>query len=398
MPIPLTLYIHIPWCVQKCPYCDFNSHALRTTPHIPENAYIEQLLADLDNDIGRFFVPAAAQRPLTAIFIGGGTPSLFSGAAIERLLHGVRKRLPVLPDAEITLEANPGAVDTEHYARYYRAGINRISIGVQSFHAEQLKRLGRIHTPDEAYRALDIARQAGFDNINIDLMFGLPQQTAAEALADIRQGIALNTEHLSYYQLTIEPHTAFAQQPPVLPDEDNIDQQFAATTEQLQRAGFHRYEVSAWSRGRQSQHNLNYWQHGDYLGIGAGAHGKITTLINGNPGIIRTTKPRAPKQYLRPIQGGAGNNTRFAVNTDFRTERIVTGAEKPFEFMLNALRLMDGFERHLMPVHGLFDEQSVLPTLQQFADKGLLTIDAQRITPTALGKRFINDMVAAFLP
>ncbi|PIE44560.1 MAG: YggW family oxidoreductase, partial [Gammaproteobacteria bacterium] len=205
MPIPLTLYIHIPWCVQKCPYCDFNSHALRTTPHIPENAYIEQLLADLDNDIRRFFPPAAAQRPLTAIFIGGGTPSLFSGAAIERLLHGVRERLPVLPDAEITLEANPGAIDAEHYTRYYRAGINRISIGVQSFHAEQLNRLERIHTPEEAHRALDIAKQAGFDNINIDLMFGLPQQTAAEALADIRQGIALNTEHLSYYQLTIEP-------------------------------------------------------------------------------------------------------------------------------------------------------------------------------------------------
>lgn len=375
MPIPLSLYVHIPWCVQKCPYCDFNSHAVKDG--VPEQDYIAQLLRDLDQDIARF----SEKRPLQSIFIGGGTPSLFSGAAIQRLLDGIRQRLTVTEATEITLEANPGTVDEKHFADYYRAGINRISIGVQSFNAEQLKRLGRIHNPDDAVRAVKTAQDSGFERINIDLMFGLPQQTQAHALFDVEQGIALNTEHLSYYQLTVEPNTAFAHNPPVLPAENRIDTVFTLASERLHAAGFQRYEVSAWTRGRQAVHNVNYWQHGDYLGIGAGAHGKLSFPKQGE--IIRTTKPRSPKQYLSPAMQ--------------REERQVSDNEKPFEFMLNALRLMHGFERGLIAERGLFAEENATPILQQLSDKGLLAISTERITPTELGQRFINDMVEAFL-
>lgn len=389
MNIPLSLYIHIPWCVQKCPYCDFNSHTLRSVKgELPEKEYVARVLADLDDDIARF----GEARPLTSIFIGGGTPSLFSGAAITALLDGVRARLSVTENTEITLEANPGTVDESHFDDYHCAGVNRISIGVQSFDAKQLKRLGRIHNPDDAVRAVAIAKQAGFDNINIDIMFGLPQQTAEQALLDIEQGIALNTEHLSYYQLTLEPNTPFAHRPPPLPDEEHIDTRFDVATERLHAAGFRRYEVSAWSRGRQAQHNLNYWQHGDYLGIGAGAHGKITTMTDKGATIIRTTKPRAPTQYLNTEKHQA-----LQIVAAFRDERRVSNEEKPFEFMLNAMRLMNGFERRLLADHGLFDEQQAMPILQAFVDKGLLVIDQQRIAPTDLGKRFVNDMVSAFL-
>ncbi|PID65022.1 MAG: YggW family oxidoreductase [Gammaproteobacteria bacterium] len=376
MPIPLSLYIHIPWCVQKCPYCDFNSHALRTT--LPESDYIHRLLNDLQTDKLRF----NEQRPLASIFIGGGTPSLFSGGSIKQLLDGIARQFTFSDNIEITLEANPGTLDEQHFAGYYRAGINRLSIGVQSFHNQQLKQLGRIHRADDAVRTVKTAQDIGFDNINIDLMFGLPEQTAAQALSDIDRGIALNTEHLSYYQLTLEPNTAFARRPPCLPADDSIDERFVAAANILQQNGFHRYEVSAWSRGRQSQHNRNYWQYGDYLGIGAGAHGKITLVQNGKRQIIRTTKPRAPKIYL-------GNFTD--------DERIVREDEKAFEFMLNTLRLADGFPRRLIRDRGLMDETTVLPTLRHLANKGLLIITPDSIYPTELGKRFINDMVEAFL-
>lgn len=381
MPIPLSLYIHMPWCVQKCPYCDFNSHAVKgeLQQGLPEQAYITQLLNDLDRDIARF----SEVRPLHSIFIGGGTPSLFGGKAIHDLLDGIRQRLTVIPTTEITLEANPGTVDEKHFADYYRAGINRISIGVQSFDSEQLKRLGRIHSPDEAVRAVKTAQDSGFDNINIDLMFGLPQQTQAEALFDVKQGIAMGTEHLSYYQLTLEPNTAFAHRPPVLPADERIDERFELASEQLNAAGFRRYEVSAWSRGRQAQHNLNYWQHGDYLGIGAGAHGKITLIEKGESQIVRTTKPRSPKQYLS--------------STMKAHERVVLDSDKAFEFMLNTLRLMDGFPRALISERSLVDTDKVMFTVQQLAEKGLLEITPERITPTELGKRFVNDMVEAFL-
>lgn len=377
MPIPLSLYIHLPWCVQKCPYCDFNSHTLKD--ELPEKEYISQLLTDLERDISRF----SETRALHSIFIGGGTPSLFSGDAMQRLLDGIRERLSVSATTEITLEANPGTVDEKHFADYHRAGINRISIGVQSFSAKQLKRLGRIHNPDEAVRAVKTAQDSGFDNINIDIMFGLPQQTLSQALSDVEQGIALQTEHLSYYQLTLEPNTAFAHQPPILPTDERIDTMFSQASEQLSNVGFQRYEVSAWSRGRQAQHNLNYWQYGDYLGIGAGAHGKITLSERGQQQIVRTTKPRSPKQYLHPTMKAY--------------ERTVTEDEKAFELMLNTMRLTDGFERSLITERGLIAEKSVLKTLQKLSDKGLLTLSATHVVPTDLGKRFVNDMVEAFL-
>lgn len=376
MPIPLSLYVHIPWCVQKCPYCDFNSHAAKHDG-LPEQEYVQRLLQDLSNDIDYF----AQNRPLTSIFIGGGTPSLFSGQAIQALLDGVRQRLELRKDCEITLEANPGTVDEQHFADYLRAGVNRLSIGVQSFSSQQLQHLGRIHSPQQAQRAVKTAQALGFDNINIDLMFGLPQQTTNQAIADIEQGIALNTEHLSYYQLTLEPNTAFAKRPPILPPDEAIDERFDRAAKHLYKAGFKRYEVSAWSRGRQSKHNLNYWQYGDYLGIGAGAHGKITQAATGN--IIRTSKPRSPKSYLQTQQ--------------LCRRRQVEENEKAFEFMLNSLRLTRGFPRQWLSQRGLVEETTVLPILQQLADKDLLTISDSYIKPTELGKHFVNDMVAAFL-
>ncbi len=383
MPIPLSLYIHIPWCVQKCPYCDFNSHALKNEliSALPEQDYISQLLSDLSRDIQRF----EEKRPLHSIFIGGGTPSLMSGSAIQRLLDGVNNQLTISPQTEITLEANPGTVDEKHFLQYRHSGVNRLSVGVQSFHAQHLKILGRIHSPEEAERAVKTAQDSGFDNINIDLMFGLPEQTLAQALSDVEQGIALGTEHLSYYQLTLEPNTVFAHRPPVLPSDENIDSRFELASHLLIQAGFQRYEVSAWSRGRQSQHNLNYWQYGDYLGIGAGAHGKITVVgeQHGSPHIIRTTKPRSPKAYLSPKMKAYEN-------------RVVEN-EKAFEFMLNTLRLMNGFEQSLIKERSLLSESEVMPTVQKLIDKGLLVQTEQHIVPTELGKRFVNDMVEAFL-
>lgn len=391
MSIPLSLYIHIPWCVQKCPYCDFNSHTVRSKV-LPEKDYVTRLLEDLANDVARF----AEVRPLTSIFIGGGTPSLFSGNAMTDLLQGVNQYLSINHDTEITLEANPGTVDERHFAAYRRIGVNRISIGVQSFDSEQLQRLGRIHNPADAVRAVKTAQDVGFDNINIDLMFGLPQQTAEQAIYDVEQGIALNTEHLSYYQLTLEPNTAFAHSPPKLPAEECIDERFELAAKQLIAANFVRYEVSAWSRGRQAKHNLNYWQYGDYLGIGAGAHGKITVFEQDSQQIIRTTKPRAPNHYLGTQQAATVlKNTSSAIN--LRQERRVREEEKAFEFMLNTLRLMQGFQQVWIEERGLIPYDSVRETLQTLIDKGLLVHNKQQIFPTALGKRFVNDMVEAFL-
>ncbi|MPV85680.1 radical SAM family heme chaperone HemW [Ostreibacterium oceani] len=384
--IPLSLYIHIPWCVQKCPYCDFNSHELKShelkgAPD--ESQYIDRLLMDLASDVSRF----TERRPLQSIFIGGGTPSLFSGASIARLLDGVAQQLSINKNTEITLEANPGTVDAAHFAAYRQAGVNRLSIGVQSFNNRQLLALGRIHHRDEAIRAVEIAKATGFDNINIDVMFGLPLQTAAQMLADIEQGIAAETEHLSYYQLTIEPNTAFAHRPPRLPEEDQIIDTFELASERLVEAGFRRYEVSAWTKGRTSAHNVNYWEYGDYLGIGAGAHGKITTGgegIDGRQTIIRTLKPKHPKQYL------AADN--------LRQETPVPTAEKGFEFMLNALRLCGGFNQSLITSRGLVSLDTLTPVLMKLVDTGLLTWEGQWIAPTAQGQRFLNDCVAAFLP
>lgn len=377
MPIPLSLYIHIPWCVQKCPYCDFNSHAIQQ--QLPEAEYVTQLLADLDADLVRF----TETRPLTSIFIGGGTPSVLCGTSIQRLIDGIANRLEFDATTEITLEANPGTVDERHFRAYRRAGVNRLSIGVQSFDHQHLKQLGRIHSPEQAISAVKTAQDVGFERINLDLMFALPQQNTTQAMADLAQAIALDTEHLSYYQLTIEPNTVFAHRPPILPPENDIEQIFEQATELLQQRGFRRYEVSAWTREKASLHNLNYWQYGDYLGIGAGAHGKITETMATNKVIIRTTKPRSPKDYLG--------------TKSLRQERIVSESDKAFEFMLNALRLCDGFEPRWLTERGLLNAKTTLSQLQVLADKQLLDIGKQCILPTALGQRFVNDMVSHFL-
>lgn len=397
--LPLSLYIHMPWCVEKCPYCDFNSHQM--PKNLPESDYVAQLLADLAQDVARF---ALSQRRLHSIFIGGGTPSLFSGAAITDLLNGVAKQLVIDNKTEITLEANPGTVDFVHFRDYRQAGVNRLSLGIQSFDDASLKRLGRIHDSKTAKKAIETAYQVGFENINLDLIFGLPNQSIAAAKADVVTALSFATSHLSYYQLTLEPNTAFFQNPPPLPEDDAIDAQFEAAAPLLAAAGFTRYEVSAWAKtGRQAKHNLNYWQFGDYLGIGAGAHGKITQQQQ----IFRTVKTRAPMRYLaanltKEATTGANKKSAPIAIVDsqtaaFVTTRQVSDSEKPFEFMLGALRLMQGFSMQTFTTRTCLPSSTILPTLQSLAAKELLTIDGDWIAPTPLGQRFVNDMVTAFL-
>ncbi|MCW5569337.1 MAG: radical SAM family heme chaperone HemW, partial [Dokdonella sp.] len=324
---PLSLYIHIPWCVKKCPYCDFNSHALREG--IPLGTYVDALLADLDGDLADF--GEAARRPLASVFFGGGTPSLFTPAAIGRILDGVAARLAFAPGAEVTLEANPGTIEHGRFDGYRTAGVNRVSFGVQSFDDAMLARLGRIHSSDEATRAIDEARAAGFDNINLDLMYALPHQDLAGALADLERAVALAPEHLSHYQLTLEPNTLFAAKPPPLPDSDSAWDMQEHGQALLAAHGYLQYEVSAYARGgRRSAHNLNYWTFGDYLGVGAGAHAKLTDTTTGT--IRRRAKQRTPRAYLEHAAGPR----RIATDT------VVAAADLPFEFMMNALRLVDG--------------------------------------------------------
>jgi len=375
---PLSLYIHFPWCVRKCPYCDFNSHAVRGD--IPEAQYIDALLADLEQDLPRVW-----GRPVRSVFLGGGTPSLFPPQAIERLLAGVRARVTLLPEAEVTLEANPGTVETGRFRGYRAAGVNRLSIGIQSFHPGQLQILGRIHGRGEALAAAQAARAAGFDNFNLDLMFGLPQQTQDEALTDLRTALALQPAHLSVYQLTLEPNTLFHAQPPALPDDDSIAVMQEALQAELAGAGFAQYEVSAYARaGSRCRHNLNYWQFGDYLGIGAGAHAKITDAN----GITRQWKVKQPRDYLDAaatpgVQGG---------------EQRLTAEDAAFEFMLNALRLTEGV------TVDLFTERTGLPlatiesALAQAQQRGLLSPNAALLQPTVTGRRFLNDLITLFLP
>lgn len=376
--IPLSLYVHVPWCVRKCPYCDFNSH--QQNGELPEQAYIDALLDDLDRDLA-----GAAGRPLTSIFIGGGTPSLFSAQSYERLLNEVARRLRFADDIEITLEANPGTFEQAKFRDYRKAGINRLSIGVQSFDPLQLQRLGRIHNGDEALRAADIARQSGFDNFNLDLMFGLPGQSEAQALQDLQQAIDCQPTHLSWYQLTIEPNTEFFRRPPVLPADDAVADMQLSGIALLAAAGFERYEVSAFAQaGRASRHNLNYWQFGDYLGIGAGAHGKLThAAADGSLVVERLRKTRMPQHYL----AAAGNYT---------TERKPVPVEElPFEFMMNALRLCDGV------ASGHYGERTglALPhtTLASLVGKGLLQPGPSRLAPTGLGLLHLNTLLLEFL-
>ncbi|SDI94966.1 oxygen-independent coproporphyrinogen-3 oxidase [Pseudomonas flavescens] len=374
---PLALYVHIPWCVRKCPYCDFNSHA--AGPNLPEEAYVDALLADLDNDLLQ-----AQGRPLTSIFFGGGTPSLFSAKALGRLLEGVERRIPFTSDIEITLEANPGTFEQEKFAAYRRLGINRLSIGVQSFQAAKLEALGRIHDGDEAIRAADMARAAGFDNFNLDLMHGLPEQSLDDALGDLRIAIAQAPTHLSWYQLTVEPNTVFWNQPPVLPEDDTLWDIQEAGQALLAEQGYGQYEVSAYAQpGRAARHNLNYWTFGDFLGIGAGAHGKLSTP---DGRISRTWKTRLPKDYLDPAK-------RYSAG-----ERLLGAEELPFEFLMNVLRLSDGCAAQL------FSQRTGLP-LQRLADareqaqrRGLLQADPTRLVATREGQLFLNDLLQHFLP
>jgi putative oxygen-independent coproporphyrinogen III oxidase len=381
---PLALYIHVPWCVRKCPYCDFNSH---TAPAgLPEREYVAAVLADLDLDLHDYGA-ALAERSIVSVFFGGGTPSLFSPAAIGALLDGARARLAFDAAAEITLETNPGTVEHGRFEDYRRAGVNRLSFGVQSFDDDKLVRLGRIHSAAEVRVAIALARAAGYDNFNLDLMYALPQQDLAGALADVDAAIALAPSHISHYQLTLEPNTAFAHSPPPLPDDDLAWDMQEACQQRLAEAGFEHYETSAYARaGCRSVHNLNYWQFGDYLGIGAGAHGKLTDPSNGIQ--RRRWKVRAPKAYLAHAGSPRGIGADEAIAT----------AQLPFEFMLNALRLEHGVPRALFTERTGLAEMQVAAAFDEAQRRGWLALDTDRITPTDLGKRFLNDTIALFLP
>ncbi|MGX5200834.1 radical SAM family heme chaperone HemW [Aliikangiella sp. IMCC44632] len=376
---PLALYIHTPWCVQKCPYCDFNSHTLKQS--IPEREYIDRLLFDLESEM-----PSVWGRQLSSIFIGGGTPSLLSPESYDRLLSGIRALLPFYADIEITMEANPGTVEAEKFAGFFAAGINRISIGVQSFNDKYLSTLGRIHSANEAEKAFQIARNAGFKNINVDLMYALPQQTLDQAMQDLNQAIALQPEHISWYQLTLEPNTLFYNQPPTLPEDELICDMADAGIELLAQNDYQQYEVSAYSRGGnyRSQHNLNYWQFGDYLGIGAGAHGKITRADKNS--ITRISKRRSPKDYL--------NSEKPIIDR----QRELTLDELPLEFMMNVMRLKQGVPQSLFfETTGLALNQ-ISDVLRQVEQAGLISLKDQKIAPSEQGYRFVNETLAYFMP
>jgi len=376
---PLSLYVHLPWCVRKCPYCDFNSHEIKDG--IPEQAYIDALIADLEQEL-----PAIWGRAVETVFIGGGTPSLFSPAAIDRLLSQLRALLALPATAEITLEANPGTVEAGRFAELRAAGINRLSIGVQSFDDGMLAKLGRIHSAREAIAAAEAAHAAGFAEFNLDLMYGLPGQNVVQALADLEQALALRTTHLSHYQLTLEPNTRFAHAPPALPDEDTLWEMQQRCQARLAERGFENYEVSAYARaGHRCRHNLNYWQFGDYLGIGAGAHAKISSAQTQQ--IVRSAKLRHPRDYLAK----AGGAERIA------DSRVLTRHEAGFEFMLNALRLSDGFPVTLFAQHTGLPLTIVEAPLAAAETRGLIERDMHTIRPTALGRRFLNDLTALFL-
>jgi len=379
-PPPLSLYVHLPWCVRKCPYCDFNSHEMRGA--LPFARYIDALLADLELDL-----PLVWGRPVHSVFFGGGTPSLFPAAELGRFLDAARARLPFAPNLEITLETNPGTVEHGRFEEYRAIGINRLSFGIQSFDDGCLTRLGRIHNAREAETAVTRAREAGFDNFNLDLMYALPGQTLAMAEADIALAIALEPAHISHYQLTLEPNTLFAARPPAhLPDEDaGIDMQERCQS-LLAGAGYAHYEVSAWAKpGRQCAHNLNYWRFGDYLGIGAGAHGKLT--LGHDQSIVRRWRHKHPATWMQT----AGSMAAIT------GEERIAPEQRPFEFMLNALRLVDGFELAYFEHRCGLPASTITPQLQQAIDHDWLTVTDTHVRPTGLGQRFTNDVVGLFI-
>ncbi len=369
---PLALYAHLPWCVRKCPYCDFNSHELGGA--IPDREYVAKLVSDLEG-----LLPAVWGRRIVSIFIGGGTPSLFPPEAIDRLLSDVRARIPLEPDAEITLEANPGTVEAGRFRGYREAGVNRISLGVQSFCDAMLQKLGRIHSADEARRAIEVA-QANFENINLDLMYGLPGQALEMARSDVAEGVRWGTTHLSAYQLTIEPNTVFWSKRPVLPEHDLCADMQEMVEETLGTAGFEHYETSAFAKtGRRCKHNLNYWEFGDYLGIGAGAHGKVSFADR----VTRHERIKQPREYLAAAET--------------MQERAVDPKELPFEFMLNAARLVEGFPADLFSARTGLPLSLLDEAMARTAGLGLIERDMRMVRPTARGRRMLNDLVSAFL-
>ncbi|MGE3320455.1 MAG: radical SAM family heme chaperone HemW [Candidatus Berkiella sp.] len=374
---PLGLYIHFPWCVKKCPYCDFNSHTLKS--ELPENDYISCLLEN-----AKLVLPYVQGRSIHSIFMGGGTPSLFSAGALNRLLEGLRQLLTFEDNIEITLEANPGTVEQQRFTDYRNIGINRLSLGIQSFNEEKLAALGRIHNGTEAKRAIETVRNAGFTNFNCDLMFGLPHQTLKEGLADLEEAIAHSPTHLSWYELTLEPNTYFWHHPPKLPVDDLIIDLQEQGQARLQEAGYSQYEVSAYSKDIPCRHNMNYWQFGDYLAIGAGAHGKIT--LAESQSVLRYHHFRQPKQYLDHTQGFVLESTN------------VPKTQLAFEFMLNALRLKAGVQTKLFAQRTGQDLATIHSTLHHALLKGWLHPFDQQLCTTALGYRFLNDVVSLFLP
>jgi oxygen-independent coproporphyrinogen-3 oxidase len=378
---PLALYVHMPWCVRKCPYCDFNSHQLKSAQ--PDAAYIDQLLEDFRREL-----PLVSLRTVTTVFFGGGTPSLFAPEAIARLLQALRQSIEFAADAEITLEANPGTIERGRFEGYRDAGINRVSLGAQTFAARSLESLGRIHTPDDTLRAVEELRAAGLENFNLDLMYALPGQTLAAALDDVATACALGPAHISHYQLTLEPGTVFHAQPPVLPDEDTAWSMQTECQRLLNAAGFRQYEVSAYARdGAYCRHNLNYWQFGDYVGIGAGAHGKVSIDLPLN--ILRTAKPKQPREFQALLrQSGPAIGERAAI----------AAAELPFEFMLNALRLNEGFDRDEFEARTGLAIGSIETGLGTAQERGLLEVRGRSWRPTELGRRFLNDLQQSFLP
>ena len=374
---PLGLYVHVPWCVRKCPYCDFNSHVHKGD--LPEDRYVDALLSDLEQQAAH-----VRGRTIGTIFFGGGTPSLLAAQTVERLLVGIRDRIDLAPDAEISLEANPGTVERGRFAGYRAAGVNRLSLGAQSFGARQLSLLGRIHSADDVPAAVAEVHEAGLTNFNLDLMFALPEQSLDDAVRDVTTAMALRPPHLSHYQLTLEPGTVFHTRPPLLPDEELAEAIEATTHAHLVAAGYRRYEVSAWAQpAAECRHNLNYWRYGDYLGIGAGAHGKRSH----DGQIVRTERPKGPKDYFAAVEGGLPP-----------MERDIPAAERPFEFFLNALRLVDGFDVAGFESTTGLSVRVVQPALDIAAERGLLTPRASGWRPTPLGLRFLNDLQALFLP
>jgi oxygen-independent coproporphyrinogen-3 oxidase len=380
MDASLALYVHLPWCVRKCPYCDFNSHQLKSVR--PDSSYIDALLKDFDAE-----APRLTGRRIDTVFFGGGTPSLFSPEDFARLLANLRQRIEFSDRAEVTLEANPGTIERGRFQGYAEAGINRVSLGAQSFNPGALEALGRIHSAEDTHRAVEELRAAKLDNFNLDLMYALPQQSLEEALADVRTACSLRPAHISYYHLTLEPGTVFHSRPPPLPDEDAAWQMQTEGQRLLAESGYEQYEISAYARpGARCRHNLNYWQFGDYLGLGAGAHGKISLKLPG--GILRTTKPKQPREYQDQVRDGRAT---------IGTSALIDPGDLPFEFMLNALRLNEGFRHEEFQARTGLDPGMIVGKLEAAQRRGLLAQAQGGWRPTDLGRRFLNDLQASFL-